>query len=66
MELRELVGYSPWGHKRVGCDLAAKQQQSTVCSFEEVTTWIIFRRLSKSGWLVILLEARLSCYQNES
>ena len=23
---RSLVGYSPWGHKRVGHDLATKQQ----------------------------------------
>ena len=22
-----LVGYSPWGHKRIGCDLVTKQQQ---------------------------------------
>ena len=22
---RSLVGYSPWSHERVGCDLAAKQ-----------------------------------------
>ena len=29
MEQRSLVSYSPWGHKRVGHDLAAKQQQST-------------------------------------
>ena len=26
---RSLVGYSPWGHKRVGHDLATKQQQYT-------------------------------------
>jgi len=25
---RSLVGYSPWGHKRVGHDLVTKQQQS--------------------------------------
>jgi len=25
---RSLVGYSPWGHKRVGHDWAAKQQQT--------------------------------------
>ena len=25
-EQRSLVGYSPWGHKRVGHDLATKQQ----------------------------------------
>ena len=25
--LRSLVGYSPWGHKRVGYNLATKQQQ---------------------------------------
>ena len=24
---RSRVGYSPWGHKRVGYDLATKQQQ---------------------------------------
>ena len=24
---RNLVGYSPWGHKRVGQDLGTKQQQ---------------------------------------
>ena len=24
---RSLVGYSPWGHKRVGHDLVTKQQQ---------------------------------------
>ena len=24
---RSLVGYSPWGHKRVGHDLGTKQQQ---------------------------------------
>ena len=24
---RSLVGYSPWGHKRIGQDLATKQQQ---------------------------------------
>ena len=24
---RSLVGYSPWSHKRVGCDLATRQQQ---------------------------------------
>ena len=24
----ELVGYSPWGHKRVGHDLVTTQQQS--------------------------------------
>jgi len=24
---RRLAGYSPWGHKRVGHDLATKQQQ---------------------------------------
>lgn len=66
MELRELVGYSPWSHKRIGCDLATKQQQSIVCSLGGVATSITFRRLSKSGWLVILVEAHLSCYQNES
>ena len=26
-EHRSLVGYSPWGHKRVGHDLVTKQQQ---------------------------------------
>ena len=26
MDRRSLVGYSPWGHKRVGHDLACKQQ----------------------------------------
>ena len=26
-ELRSLVGYSPWGHQRVGYDLVTKQQQ---------------------------------------
>ena len=26
-ELRSLVGYSPWGHKRVGYDFMTKQQQ---------------------------------------
>ena len=26
-EQRKLVGYSPWGHKRVGHDLVTKQQQ---------------------------------------
>ena len=26
-EQRSLVGYSPWGHKRVGYDLTTKQQQ---------------------------------------
>ena len=25
---RSLVGYSPWGHKRVGYNLATKQQQT--------------------------------------
>ena len=24
---RSLVGYSPWGRRRVGCDLVTKQQQ---------------------------------------
>ena len=24
------MGYSPWGHKRVGCDLVTKQQQQIV------------------------------------
>ena len=30
---RSQVGYSPWDHKRIGQDLATKQQQqySTVC-----------------------------------
>ena len=27
---RSLVGYSPWGHRRAGHDLASKQQQSEV------------------------------------
>ena len=27
-EQRSLTGYSPWGHKRVGHDLATKQQQN--------------------------------------
>ena len=27
----ELVGYSPWGCKRVGRDLAAKQQYNIMC-----------------------------------
>jgi len=26
-EQRSLVSYNPWGHKRVGYDLATKQQQ---------------------------------------
>ena len=26
---RSLAGYCPWGCKRVGCDLAAKQQQQS-------------------------------------
>ena len=29
-EQRSLVGYSPWGHKRVGHDLANEQQQMGV------------------------------------
>ena len=29
----KLVGYSPWGHKRVRHNLATKQQQKTVLSF---------------------------------
>ena len=28
---RSLVGYSPWGHKRVGYALASKQQEYTLC-----------------------------------
>ena len=28
MDKRSLTGYSPWGHKRDGCDLATKQQQN--------------------------------------
>ena len=27
MEQRSLVSYNPWGCKRVGCNLATKQQQ---------------------------------------
>ena len=27
---RSLVGYSPWGHKRVRHDLATKQQQESI------------------------------------
>ena len=27
---RSLVGYSPWGHKRVGHGLVAQQQQQTI------------------------------------
>ena len=27
MDKRNLAGYSPWGHKRVGHDLETKQQQ---------------------------------------
>jgi len=31
-EQRSLAGYSPWGHKRVGSDLATEQQQFMSCS----------------------------------
>ena len=31
-EPRSLVGYSPWGHKRVGHDLVTKQQQQSIYS----------------------------------
>ena len=33
-EQRSLVGYSPWGHKRVRQDLATKQQQQLFSSWE--------------------------------
>ena len=29
-ERRSLVGYSPWGHKRVGYDLTTKRQQQRI------------------------------------
>ena len=30
---RSLVGYSPWGHKRIGCDLATKNNNYVPDSF---------------------------------
>ena len=39
---RSLVGYSPWGHKRVGHDLAMKQQQQINCWSKQTSG--VFRR----------------------
>ena len=36
---RRLVVYSPWGHKRVGHDLATKQQQKLELSIHFITTF---------------------------
>ena len=36
---RSLAGYSPWDHKRVGHDLATKQQQIYVCTRNKETIW---------------------------
>ena len=36
---RSLVGYSPWGRKRVGHDRVTKQQQPTENSVQHVTTY---------------------------
>ena len=36
---RSLVGYSPWGHKRVGHHLATKQQQYT-CWYYSVWVYV--------------------------
>ena len=33
-EQRSLVGYSPWGRKRVGHDLVIKQRPQIICSVE--------------------------------
>ena len=45
---RSLAGYSSWGHKRVGHDLANKQQQNTLCDSEfvigglqKIITWFV-------------------------
>ena len=34
---RSLIGYSPWSHKRVGQDLAIKQQDLKVYHIDEVS-----------------------------
>ena len=42
---RSLAGYSPWGQKRVGQDLATKQQQETHNALCKCEVLIMFLRL---------------------
>ena len=46
---RSLVGYRPWGHKRVGHNLATKQPQQIFASF-----WIFFVPCTMGSTLKIL------------
>ena len=53
---RSLTGYSPWGHKRVGCDLATKQQQWVTLA-SELTSHIYVILCN----LLNFSESQLSC-----
>ena len=42
-----LVSYSPWGYKRVGHDLATKQQQDALRAFVHSSNW---KQGGRQGW----------------
>ena len=47
---RRLEGYHPWGHKRVGHDLAAKQEQQQQCSWWYTLVKILSKANSGSSF----------------
>ena len=54
---RTLVGYSPWSHKRAGCNLATKQQ----CSWR-LNDYIKKISLSIMQWFMVAINLRAYIY----
>ena len=53
---RSLIGYSPWCHKRVGRDLAFKQQDPKVYHIDEVSEispWFVITNVRKQDIRVL-------------
>jgi len=59
------VGYSPWGHKTVRDDLAAKQQDSFLAHISQSVSMMNVQK--RNHWVVeyvnILYAIQLDCFQ---